>query len=99
MVANGDRLLKQIEYQGLNKLVVGNDQKLDITHLSNTCPPSLSASVKLNNVLIVPHISKNSLIISQLKRTIILLLNLVLIILPTKKKFSTNYCLLKDNMG
>nr|XP_048337075.1 uncharacterized protein LOC125424275 [Ziziphus jujuba var. spinosa] len=36
IVADGDSLLEQIEYRGNNKLVVGNGQNLEITHLERT---------------------------------------------------------------
>ncbi|XP_060669134.1 uncharacterized protein LOC132800144 [Ziziphus jujuba] len=65
-VADGDSLLEQIEYQCNNKLVVGNGQNLEITHLSNTFLLSLSMMIKLNIVLVVPCIAKNLLSISQL---------------------------------
>ncbi|KAH7519006.1 hypothetical protein FEM48_Zijuj09G0231700 [Ziziphus jujuba var. spinosa] len=88
IVADGDSLLEQIEYQGNNKLVVGNDRNLEITHLGNTLIPSLSMIIKLNNVLVVPRIAKNLLSISQLTRDNEL-----------TAEFTAQCCFIKDKVG
>lgn len=58
MVVDRDSHLEQIEYQEPYKLVVGNGQNLDITHLGNTFLPFFSTPIKLNNMLVLPHIAK-----------------------------------------
>nr|XP_048330159.1 uncharacterized protein LOC125422453 isoform X1 [Ziziphus jujuba var. spinosa] len=64
VAADGDSLLEHIEFQGNNKLTVGNGQNVDITHIGNSFIPSISMVVRLNNVLVVPCIAKNLLSIS-----------------------------------
>lgn len=68
VVGDSHSLLQQIEYKGANKLMVGNGQNLDITHVGNTYLPTCFFDIKLLNVLVVPHIAKNLLSVSQLTR-------------------------------
>ena len=53
-------------YKGKDKIMVGNGNKLDITHIGDTTIQSGKDNVKLKNVLVVPNIKKNLLSVSQL---------------------------------
>lgn len=53
VVVNNDNQLEQIEYQKNNKLVVYNEQNLDVIHFSNTLVSSFSTFIKLSNMQIV----------------------------------------------
>lgn len=75
-------------YSSSQLLIVGNGQRLEISHTSNIfLYTSLGTSLNLKNVLCVPKITKNLISISKL------LLDNNLII-----EFSSNLCFIKDNM-
>lgn len=50
-------------YSGNNRVMVGNGTSLSISHIGSA---NVSESVKLLNVLVVPHLTQNLLSISQL---------------------------------
>lgn len=87
VVTDDASLHEQIEYQGSNKLTVGNWQNLDITHLGNAFIPSFLTFVKLNNMSVVPNIAKNLLSISQLTKDNELLLNFMLTVVYLRRRW------------
>ena len=58
------------DYKGKGKLIIVNGQKLSISHIGATIIDSNAQSkpFHLNNILHVPHITKNLLSISQLTK-------------------------------
>lgn len=68
VVSTGDNLAQQTDFNGSNKLFVGNGEGLDIIGIGTTFFPSLicpSYNLLLKGVLIVPSITKNLLSISK----------------------------------
>lgn len=61
-----ENLSLQSDYSGEDKLTVGNGMALPITHYGSCTLPASPSPLKLSNVLVVPHITKNLLNISQL---------------------------------
>lgn len=88
VVADGNSLLQQIAYKGNNKLMVGNGQYLDITHIGNTSILVETIVIQILNILVVPDIAKNLLTVSKLTHDN----NLIV-------EFYASYCLLKDHQG
>lgn len=88
VVADGASLLEQVEYKCSNKLIVGNGQHLNITHVSNISISTGFCTVKLLDVLVVPYIAKNLLSISKLTKD-----NNIFV------EFNAAYCVLKDHQG
>ena len=60
-----NNLSSRSDYKGKEKLVVGNDSELNIKHIGSTNICSQSRPLKLTNILHVPQITKNLIIISQ----------------------------------
>ena len=57
--------LQSEEYVGTSQIHVGNGAVLAITHIGSSSLPSSSKSFTLQNVLHVPHITKNLISVSQ----------------------------------
>ena len=66
MTSDNGKLIDCKPYFGSNKIMVGNGQKLNITHTGNTILHTGKNVVKLENVLVVPDIKKNLISVSQL---------------------------------
>ena len=75
----------KFNYQGENKLAIGNGNKLLITHVGHTKMLSLSSHLYLGYILLVPHIKKS-------------LLSIFHIIVDNKVffEFHSNVCLVKN---
>ncbi|XLR15048.1 hypothetical protein S83_042986, partial [Arachis hypogaea] len=56
------------DYDGNDSLTVGNGMCLPIIHFESCILPASPSPLKLSNVLVVPHITKNLLSISQLTK-------------------------------
>jgi hypothetical protein len=63
MIFDVSQLDKMEPYTGKNKVTVGNGSSLPITHMGSY---SSTSSFKLNDVLVVPNLTKNLLSISKL---------------------------------
>ena len=70
VIVDGQSLLQQFDYNGKNKLLVGNKQELNIFGIGNTvimsCLSTVSYPIHLKEVLVVPQIAKNLLSVSKL---------------------------------
>ena len=66
MTSDNGKLIDCKPYFGSDKIMVGNGQKLNITHTGNTILHTGKNVVKLENVLVVPDIKKNLISVSQL---------------------------------
>lgn len=67
VVNDTSNLLQQMDYNGKNHLLVGNGQGLQIKGVGTTFLPYINGySILLNNVLIVPFITKNMISVLQL---------------------------------
>ena len=70
VIVDGQSLLQQFDYNGKNKLLVGNGQGLNISGIGNTvimsCLSTVSYPIHLKEVLVVPQIAKNLLSVSKL---------------------------------
>ncbi|PON97005.1 hypothetical protein TorRG33x02_073840, partial [Trema orientale] len=68
VTANLDNLATGVEYNGQERLMVGNGKTLYITHISSNqlMAPSMNKSLKLYNILRVPTIKKSLISISRL---------------------------------
>ncbi|KAL9431979.1 hypothetical protein AB3S75_027064 [Citrus x aurantiifolia] len=79
-------------FTGISKLVVGNGAGLDITHIGSAAlkphnSNNVSLTLKLNDILLVPRITKNLISISKLTKD-----NDVVI------EFTNNLCVVKDQV-
>ena len=79
-------------FTGISKLVVGNGARLNMTHIGSAALKShnsnnASLTLKLNDVLLVPKITKNLISISKLTKD-----NDVVI------EFTNNLCFVKDKV-
>ena len=54
------------EYSGIEKVTVGNGNRLNISHVGNTCLSDGDKSLVLKNILCVPDIAKNLISVSKL---------------------------------
>ncbi|KAF8408703.1 hypothetical protein HHK36_004767 [Tetracentron sinense] len=66
MTTDSGKLQTLIEYHGPEKIMVGNGDKLDITHVGSTLINVGNDQLQLNDVLVVPAIKKNLISVSQL---------------------------------
>ena len=58
-MTNNTGMLKNLApYHGLDKVVVGDGNRLTISHIGNTTINSTHGSVELRDVLVVPSIQK-----------------------------------------
>lgn len=73
MTHNSSILTNLKHYNEPDKIINGNESKLDITHVENI----LRWGLKLKEVLVVAKINKNSSQLVSLQRIIIALLNLM----------------------
>ncbi|KAF3671354.1 hypothetical protein T459_28432 [Capsicum annuum] len=64
MTNNSGNLIDLKNYNGPDKIIVGNGSKLDITHIGNTTKSGL----KLKEVLVVPKITKNLLSVHNIAK-------------------------------
>lgn len=75
-----------MDYNGKNQLSVGDGQGLQIRSIGTTCLPFINGhSILLKNDLIVPHITKNLISVSQLTQD-----NSITV------EFLSHYCLVKS---
>ncbi|KAL4038453.1 hypothetical protein IC575_002074 [Cucumis melo] len=54
------------EYSGIEKVTVGNGNRLNISYVGNTCLTDGDKSLVLKNILCVPDIAKNLISVSKL---------------------------------
>lgn len=66
MTGNAGKLDNIRPYKGLEGVMVGNGQILDITHVGDSHANCGSTSLPLKNVLLVPNMKKDLLSVSQL---------------------------------
>lgn len=66
MTSDLDKLHTLSNYMGPNKIIVGDGNALDITHIGSTNVKVGDESLQLDNVLVVPSIKKNLLSVSQM---------------------------------
>ncbi|KAK2975601.1 hypothetical protein RJ640_010678 [Escallonia rubra] len=66
MTADDGKLTNSKPYFGPDKIMVGNGEKLKITHIGDAKVQVGSKDLTLQNVLVVPQIKKNLLSVSQL---------------------------------
>lgn len=59
VTSSGNNLSTQTDYNGTNKLVVGNGEGLEITSIGNTSLSSSTCNLQLRDVLVVPRIANN----------------------------------------
>ena len=59
MTSDPDKLHTLSNYMGPDKIIVGDGNALDITHIGSTNVKVGDASLHLDNVLVVPSIKKN----------------------------------------
>ena len=83
---NATNLQNRVTYTGQDQLYIGNGQGMKILSTGNSSLSSQHKSVKLNNILHVPAITKNLLYVHQFA-----LDNNVFI------EFHAFFCLVKDN--
>ncbi|KAH7655738.1 Zinc finger CCHC-type protein [Dioscorea alata] len=72
------------EYRGDDKLLIGNGNQLFISHYGSTILPSMSNSICLKDILVVPKLTKSLLSVSKLIRNN-----------PTFIEFYPDHCVLK----
>lgn len=65
MAFDPGKLHSLLSYHGHEKIIVGNGDSLDITHVGSTHIRVGNQRIKLNDVLVAPHIKKNLLSVSQ----------------------------------
>ena len=67
ITADSSNLASKNDYNGKEKLVIGNGSKLHISHIGNSkfLSNHFDKSLRLNNILHVPHIIKNLVSISK----------------------------------
>ena len=60
-IPDAANLMEKMDYQGSQQVLIGNGAGLTINHVGNSKfqPSFSSSSLKLNNLLYVPHITKN----------------------------------------
>lgn len=63
MTNNKGNLDKPILYEGMDKIFMGNSQGLYMTRTGNTSLKTNYGKLKLNNMLIIPKLKKNSLLL------------------------------------
>lgn len=66
MTGNRDKLFNLTSYTGRDYVMVGNGEKLKITHIGDAQLPAKHNDILLHDVLLVPDIKKNLLSVSQL---------------------------------
>ncbi|KAF7151725.1 hypothetical protein RHSIM_Rhsim02G0101900 [Rhododendron simsii] len=66
MTGNRDKLFNLTSYRGKDYVMVGNGEKLKITHTGDAQLPAKHNDILLHDVLLVPDIKKNLLSVSQL---------------------------------
>ena len=66
MTADAGKLHSLIPYTGPEKIMVGNGESLNISHIGDTTIATGNNSLPLHNVLVVPNIKKNLISVSQL---------------------------------
>lgn len=66
MTADAGKLHPLIPCTGPEKIMVGNGESLNISHIGDTTIATGNNSLPLHNVLVVPNIKKNLISISQL---------------------------------
>ncbi|KAL5715327.1 hypothetical protein ACHQM5_017160 [Ranunculus cassubicifolius] len=66
MTSNSGNLRTLAPYFGSEKIIVGNGDALDITHVGTASIRANDQSLHLKNVLVVPEIKKNLLSVSQM---------------------------------
>lgn len=59
-------LVQYSPYMGHDKIYVDNGKGLHISHIRNTILKTPHGDLKLNNVLVVPHLKKNLLFVAEL---------------------------------
>ncbi|XP_043721002.1 uncharacterized protein LOC122668512 [Telopea speciosissima] len=59
---------QSVPYNGEDQVLVGDGKRISISHTGSTTLPTQFTALKLHNVLVVPHITKNLLSISQLTK-------------------------------
>ena len=59
-------LVQYSPYVGYDKIYVGDGKGLHISHIGNTILKTPHGNLKLNNVLVVPHLKKNLLSVAEL---------------------------------
>ena len=66
MVNNPGKLDTITSYKGHDKIIVGNGQGLNISHVGNISLNTNHGTLKLKDVLVVPQLKKNLLSVAQL---------------------------------
>ena len=66
MTADPGKLQHFVQYNGPEKIMVGNGESIKITHVGPTALNVGNTKLALDNVLVVPEIKKNLLSVSQL---------------------------------
>ncbi|KAL3516301.1 hypothetical protein ACH5RR_023203 [Cinchona calisaya] len=85
MTNDSGKLTSLVPYNGPDKICVGNDELLDISHIGSTTLDVGQKQLSLSNVLVVPNIKHNLLSVSQLTSD-----------QPYKFEFSYDGFLIKD---
>lgn len=68
MTNNPGMLTNLVPYTGSDKVIIGDGNKLTVSHIGEASLKSTHGSVKLRDVLVVPSLQKNLLSASQLTR-------------------------------
>lgn len=63
---NSGNLYSLVPYQGTNSVMVGNGETLPITHIGIATIGSSPSPIQLYNILLVPSIKKDVLLVSKL---------------------------------
>lgn len=66
MTSQWDKLQNLKPYFGTNSVFVGNGQASPITHKGKALLQTTQGKLHLNNILVVPKLKKNLLLVSQL---------------------------------
>lgn len=81
MTANNENVTHSPEYRGMEKVTIGNGNKVNITHVvGQSFLASHTGLMNLENILCVPNMTKNLVSVSQLSRDNDIYLNFMLII-------------------
>ena len=65
MINDEGKLLSKMPYIGHDKIFVGDGNGLTISHIGNACVSTNTGLVKLNDVLVVPELTKNLLSVGK----------------------------------